>query len=409
MLFILSIVVYLDRVCIGLAAPMIRRDLGLTALQMGAVFSAFALAYGLFEIPCGWLGDRFGPRKMLTRVAVWWSAFTALTGRAAGFYSLWTYRFLFGAGEAGAYPNAASVVARWFPFVERARAQGAVWMASRLGGAIAPLFLVPLQERLGWRTVFYLLGCVGFAWAVIWYGWFRDYPEQKKSVSQAELGVIRDGRVTPSGHAGTPWRILFTSVNMWAVVLMYFTYGYGVNFFFFWMPTYIVEVRGIANFAPFASLPFILGALANGMGGWASDALVKRLGLRWGRRSIGLLGLGGGVFFVLISFVLQNPVLALISLALGFGATDFMLPNCWAVCLDIGKRYAGTVSGFMNTAAQLGGALSLTIIGYFAGRQQWNIAIATMAAMLSVSCLLYLIIDASRPLVRQEVAGEVPR
>jgi MFS family permease len=196
---------------------------------------------------------------------------------------------------------------------------------------------------------------------------------------------------------------------MWAVVLMYFTYGYGVNFFFFWMPTYIVEVRGIANFAPFASLPFILGALANGMGGWASDALVKRLGLRWGRRSIGLLGLGGGVFFVLISFVLQNPVLALISLALGFGATDFMLPNCWAVCLDIGKRYAGTVSGFMNTAAQLGGALSLTIIGYFAGRQQWNIAIATMAAMLSVSCLLYLIIDASRPLVRQEVAGEVPR
>jgi len=402
MLFLLSIITYLDRVCIGSAAPLMRRDLGLTQLQMGAIFSAFALAYGIFEIPGGWLGDRFGPRRMLTRVVVWWSAFTMLTGRVSSFWSLWITRFLFGAGEAGAYPNSSCAIAQWFPFGERARAQGGVWMASRLGGAIAPLIVVPLQAQLGWRNVFYIFGAIGVVWGAGWYLWFRDRPEQKRGVNAQEIKIIREGGAPPPAHAATPWRTLVTSGNLWAVIFMYFTYGYGVNFYFFWMPSYLVEVRGIQNFAPYAALPFLLGAFGNAFGGWTSDALVRRIGLKWGRRTVGLIGQGSSVLFVLLSFASWNPLYAVISLAMGFAAADFMLPNCWAVCLDIGKRHSGTVTGFMNTAAQIGGAIALTVIGYFAGRKQWNIAILTMAIGLLISALLYLVIDASKPLVREE-------
>lgn len=421
MLFLLSIITYVDRVCIGSAAPEMRKELGLTPLQMGAVFSAFSWAYGIFEIPSGWLGDQFGPRKMLTRIVIWWSAFTVLTGRISSYYGLVITRFLFGAGEAGAYPTSACAIARWFPFVERARAQGVVWMASRLGGALAPLIVVPLQRELGWRTVFYMFGGLGVVWAIGWYLWYRDYPDQKPGVNAAEIQVIREGAPPPAAHVSVPWGVLVSSGNLWAVTMMYFTYGYGVQFYFFWMPTYLKEVRGIENFAPYAALPFFLGAIANGLGGWASDALVRRLGLKWGRRTVGLIGLGGSVLLVSLSLLIPsdtrlsfsfpipgwgliavNLPLTVLALAMAFASTDFMLPTCWAVCLDIGKRYSGTVSGFMNTAAQIGGAIAAILIGYFAGRKEWGTAIFTMAVMLLISSLLYLVIDASHPLVREE-------
>lgn len=409
-LFLLSIVTYLDRMAIGGAGPFIRADLHLTPLQLGAVFSAFQLAYGIFEIPSGWMGDRFGPRRMLTRIVLWWSAFTALTGRATGFVSLWFTRFWFGAGEAGAYPNASCAIARWFPFVERARAQGTVWMASRLGGAFAPLIVAPLLDPdrartingfstfIGWRHVFYLFAGLGVLWAAGWYFWYRDSPDQKASVNQAELRVIRDGGPPPARHGATPWGVLLRSVNLWAIVLAYFVYGYGIQFFFFWLPSYLKEVRGIRDWAPYAALPFLLGAAGNALGGWTSDVLVRRFGLRWGRRAVGLLGLGGSVVFVMLSFVFTNPRYAVVSLAVAFASTDFALPNFWAVCLDIGKRYSGTVTGSMNTAAQIGGAIASTAIGFFAGRGQWNIAITSMAVALLASSSLFFVIDASHPL-----------
>lgn len=406
MLFLLSMITYLDRVCIGAAAPLIRRDLGLTALQMGQIFSAFALAYGIFEVPSGWMGDRFGPRGVLTRIVIWWSAFTALTGTVGSFRSLWIVRFLFGAGEAGAFPNSSCAIAHWFPFAERGRAQGVFFMASRLGGAIAPLIVVPLQRQVGWRNVFFIFAAVGVVWAVAWYLWFRDDPEQKRGVSASEREIIRKGAAPPAERVAVPWKVLLTSVNLWAVTLMYFAFGYGVNFYFFWLPSYLVEVRGIQNFAPYAALPFLLAAFADLFGGWTSDALVRRMGLRWGRRTVGLLALSSSVLFVLLSFASWDPMYAVVSLALGFAAADFMVPNCFAICLDIGKRFSGTVTGFMNTAAQIGGAIALTVIGYFAGRKQWNIAIFTMAIGLLISALLYLVIDASRPLVPEEGNSE---
>ena len=232
MLFLLSILTFLDRVCIGSAAPLMRRDLGLTTLQMGGIFSAFSLAYGIFEVPSGWLGDRFGPRRMLTRIVIWWSAFTALTGRVNSFQGLWITRFLFGAGEAGAYPNSSCAIAQWFPFVERARAQAVVWMASGLGGAIAPLIVVPLQRQFGWRNVFTVFEAIGCVWAAGWYVWFRDRPEQKRGVNASEMQIIYGGAPSPSSPTVIPWKVLVTSGNLWAVITGYFASGYAVNFYF---------------------------------------------------------------------------------------------------------------------------------------------------------------------------------
>ena len=177
-LFLLSIVTYLDRVCINSAGPEMQQDLGLSTTQWGYVVSAFLLAYGVFEVPGGWLGDRFGPRLILTRIVVWWSAFTALTGMVRSYVALLIVRALFGAGEAGAYPNASCAISRWFPPRERARAQGIVWMASRLGGALTPFLVYPLVEWWGWRSIFYAFSLPGIVWAVWWWKSFRDYPQE---------------------------------------------------------------------------------------------------------------------------------------------------------------------------------------------------------------------------------------
>src|SRR5512137_646667 len=186
LLFFLSIITYIDRVCIGVASPRMQEELGITPSKWGLVLGAFAISYAAFELPSGALGDRIGPRKVLMRIVLWWSAFTSLTGAATSYIHLLVCRFLFGAGEAGAYPNSSCAIAQWFPFAERARAQGGVWMASRLGGAIAPLIVVPLQAQLGWRNVFYIFGAIGVVWAAGWYLWFRDRPEQKRGVNASE-------------------------------------------------------------------------------------------------------------------------------------------------------------------------------------------------------------------------------
>ena len=400
MLFLVSIITYLDRIAISAAAPKISDELGLSPAQMGLVFSAFVLAYGLFEIPGGWMGDRFGPRLILTRIVVWWSIFTAATGAARSYAVLLACRFLFGAGEAGAYPNCSATISRWFPFAERARAHGMVWTASRLGAAIAPLTVLPLQELLGWRPVFYLFGGVGIVWAAAWYLWCRDSPRQKSGVSPAELVEIEEG-LPPHVHASLGFKRALGSGNLWAVMLMYHTYCYAAYWFFSWMPTYLVKAKGIQAFATYAAVPYLMGAAANLAGGWTSDRMVRAIGLKWGRRLVGMASMGAAGGFMLLSVGLENKTLALVSLALSFAVSDFMLPNCWAVCLDIGKKYAGTVTGSMNMAGQFGATIAAAAYGGMVARWGWNIPLIGLAGLSLVSALLWLLIDPTRQLVRE--------
>ena len=400
MLFLVSVITYLDRISIAAAAPRMQEDLGLSTSQMGDVFSVFTLAYGIFEIPGGWMGDHFGTRLTLTRIVLWWSAFTAATGAVHSFGALIACRFLFGAGEAGAYPNCSCTISRWFPFGERARAQGIVWTASRIGATLTPLTVLPLQAALGWRAVFYLFGGVGVFWAAAWYFWFRDYPRQMPQVSRAELAEI--GQSGAPAHARLSLGRMLGSGNLWAVMLMYHTYCYAAYWFFSWMPTYLAKAKGISAFATYVAAPYLLGALANLAGGWTSDLMVRKIGLRWGRRLVGLVSMGSAGLLMILSLTIENKTLAIVALSLSFAASDFMLPNCWAVCLDIGKTYAGTVTGAMNMAGQFGATIAAKAYGNLVGKWGWNLPLLGLGGLSLISALCWLRIDATKLLVPEE-------
>jgi ACS family glucarate transporter-like MFS transporter len=242
LLVLLFGVTYLDRVCISVAGPRMQEDLHIGSIGWGWVTGVFSISYCLFEIPTGILGDRMGPRRVLTRIVLWWSAFTALTGVVTSYYPLLVIRFLFGAGEAGAFPNASVVVDRWFPSARRATMCGVVLMASQVGGAVAPLLVVPIQIRFGWRASFFVFGTLGVCWSLAWHAWFRDYPTQVHGSELAEhrAAIERPGA---TGHS-FPWRTAFRSESALALVATAFCYVYVYNFFQTWFHTFLVKGRG---------------------------------------------------------------------------------------------------------------------------------------------------------------------
>ena len=289
LLFFLSVVTYLDRVCIGVAGPRMQNELGIAPHQWGWVIGAFTLGYALFEIPGGMMADRWGARVTLTRIVLFWSIFTYATGTVSTLGMLLLVRFLFGAGEAGAFPGATSAISRWFPTHERSRAQGVVWMASRLGGMFSALLVVPIQQRYGWRASFYLFGAMGVVWCVVWYLWYRDRPEDKKGVTAAEIALIRgdvappDGPApvpapapaprAPSAHGGVRWGELVKKGTFWKLLFTYHAYAWGAFFYVGWLHTYLQKGRGFSedDMKIWSALPFLMGAMGNFTGGLLSD------------------------------------------------------------------------------------------------------------------------------------------
>jgi ACS family glucarate transporter-like MFS transporter len=397
-LVLLFAITYIDRVCISVAGPRIQEDLGLDSVAWGWVTAMFTLSYGLFEIPTGAMGDRIGPRRVLTRVVLWWSAFTSLTGLASSYYVLLITRFLFGAGEAGAFPNASIVVSRWFPASQRASISGVLLMASQIGGALAPLLVVPIQIRYGWRASFYMFGLLGVFWAAAWYTWFRDSPAEKTGVSLTELREIAGAPPTPA-HS-FPWRVALRSEAVVAVMATAFCYVYVSNFFQTWFHTFLVKGRGFSEGGLLLSaLPYAVAACANLAGGVASDAFVRRFGLKWGRKSIGIVGLGGAFIFTVLAMITRQQFLTVVLLTVVYGAITFQQSGVFAVCLDIGGRYAGSMVGLMNTSAQVGGLVSSVAYGYIVRRfESYDAPFVPMAALLLVGALLWLRIDASETL-----------
>lgn len=405
-LFFASLITYMDRVCISVAGPVIQTDLDLSLKQWSWVLGAFVLSYGLFEIPAGAMGDRIGPRRVLTRIVAWWSIFTILTGVVQSFRQLVVVRFLFGAGEAGAFPNFSASISRWFPLHERARAQSIVWMASRLGGAISPVLVIPMQQAFGWRATFYIFGAIGLLWATAWHIWFRDRPREKVGVSSQEITEIEAGTDgLPASHSaiGTPWRQLFSKPNLWWIMLMYHSNAWCGFFYLTWMHIFLAKGRGFTpgDLVALSWLPFVFGALANLLGGFTSDWLVKRIGLKWGRRLLGFGGLGLATLFLTATIFTVAKVPTILFLALAYGASDFALPIAWAVCLDVGHQHAGVVTGSMNMAAQVGSFLTTVLFGYIVvwSGGNYNAPLIPIAVMSLVGTLSWLMIDPTKPLV----------
>jgi len=396
MLSLLAIITYLDRVCISVAGPRMQAELGIGPEAWGWVTGMFVLSYGIFEIPSGALGDRIGPRKVLTRIVTWWSAFTALTGVVSNYYLLLVTRFCFGMGEAGAYPNAAAVIARWFPLKRRARTWGIVWMTSQLGGAMAPLLVVPIQVHFGWRMSFYVFSVLGVIWAVAWYAWFRDSPAEMSGVSAAEREELKD--TGPKANHAIPWGIALRSRNLWTLMGIAACYVYALYFFQSWFHTFLVKGR---NFGEgdlwLSSLPYFVGAGANLLGGFASDGLVARFGLKTGRRLVGLVGLGVAALCVAATIVTTSGPWTLLFLSLAYGGMTLQQPGAAAVALDIGRTHAGVIYGFLNTAAQAGGFISSVVFGYLVQHfGSYNAPLVPMVVTLVIGTFLWTRVDPTR-------------
>jgi ACS family glucarate transporter-like MFS transporter len=420
--FLLAVITYLDRICISAAAPVIMDDLHLSVLQMSVVFSAFTLSYSLFEIPSGWLGDVKGPRRVLARIVLWWSGFTMLTAAARGFYSLVAIRFFFGAGEAGAFPNVARSFSRWFPVRERGRANGVMFLGSRIGGMLsAPVALV-IISRWGWRTSFVLFGFLGIAWAAAWFAWYRDRPDDHAAVNREELAWIQqdarsvseageyalhsnDVPATDAGATATPWRMLLRSRNLYAICAMYFAFGYGLYFYFTWLPTFLIKVLGfsVLGGGVFAALPFLLAGIADLVGGWLTDRLSRRHGLRVGRC---YLGFGAFLTCAALVFASTLPVPAVakaVLLAMALGSADLALGACWAVPIDIAPDHAGVITGCMNTLGNLGGLLGPLVVGIAVDRwHSWTFPFYVTAIIYACGACAWLAIDPTMPLASKE-------
>jgi MFS family permease len=406
----LAVITYIDRVAISQAAPFITAELGLSPIQMGWALAAFGWAYALFEIPGGWLGDRIGPRRVLMRIVIWWSVFTAATGWAWNASSLIVIRGLFGAGEAGAFPNLTRVFTTWLPVKERERAQAILWLATRISGAFTPLLVAMLIAALSWQRAFEIFGVIGLVWAVLFYRWYRDVPAEHPAVNQAELALLPPTRDTAIAHGGVPWGRIFSTPSVWLLSIQYMCLAYGWWFYINWLPTYLRNARGtsLRMGALLAGLPLLLG----GVGCLVGAALVPRLARRFGsvalaRRIVAVAGFLGASACIFVFAGIEDPRRAMIVLGFAGFFNDFVMPAAWAGTMDIGGRYSGTVSGAMNMMGSIAGAASVLVVGYLLAWTggNWTMTFYISAAIYLVGAVCWLFLDSHTPIERREEAA----
>jgi MFS transporter, ACS family, glucarate transporter len=400
LIYALAVITYLDRVCISAAAPTITAEFGFTPTQMSYVFSAFTLAYAVFEIPSGWMGDQFGTRLALTRIVLWWSLFTALTGAAFGFWSMMSIRFLFGAGEAGAFPNIARSVSQWLPPAHNGRGLSVSFMGLATGAALSAPLVLTLLKYQGWRWTFLEFGLLGVAWAVVWYRWFRDLPSEHPAVNEAELALIQPAdvpRVEVTHHI--PWRTIFTSRNLWTICAMYFAYAYGLYFYLTWLPTYLIKGRGFSpDYAKwYSALPWVFSAFTFWIGGQLTDRLAKTHGLKIARCGVGATGYAISAILLFIVTQVENNAVAAVLLALAQSSAAATISAAWSVCLDVGRRNPGVITGFMNTFGNVGGTIAPLVTGYVVENYgSWNLPFYLMAGVFVIGALMWLLVDPYR-------------
>jgi sugar phosphate permease len=415
----LAVLTYVQRQGFVAGTPYIKKDLGLDDEQMGYLASVWLVAYGLFQVPGGLLGDRLGARHLLTILVLAWSltagavALTALLppGGWLAFAALLALRFLFGAFQAGGFPGLARVIADWMPAQERGFAQGTVWTFSRLGGFLAPVLVVWLITRVfgGWALPLWLLAALGLLWCALFWPWFRNRPEEMRQVNEAECALIAIGntRLPTPRKSSLPWSRFLGSRNVWALCLMYGFVGFAGNFITSLLNIYLRDHRHLADetTAWVAGLPLAAGVVSCLLGGVLSDWLIRRTGSRkWGRRLVGGLALvGAGLACLSVIWAAEVWLIAL-SFSAWFFFNDATMGPAWASCADVGERYAGTLSGAMNMTGAFLGALGMALAGKLLRRGADEAMFVLFACSYGLAALCWLAVDVTKPLVPHEVA-----
>ncbi len=393
-------ITYMDRVNIASAVPVIQKDMGFSMITIGWIFASFRWGYAFFQIPGGWLGDRIGGRRALALVVVWWSIFTSLTAFAWNAASMGIFRFFFGVGEAGAFPIATRSLSRWMLPTERGFAQGITHAASRLGAALTPALVVMMMIRFGWRLPFFVFGLIGLGWAAVWYWYYRDSPGQHLRMNAAERRLIEDAiGIRTVSVQSVPWRGILRSPSLWTLSLMYFCYGYSIDIYLDWFPKYLNEHRGfnLTQMGMYASLPLLAGAAGDLLGGTVSDRCARRFGnLKVARRAVALAGfLLAAVFILPATFTHHSTASVLYSCVAVFGL-EVTVGVSWAIPLDIGGDYAGSVASVMNTFGNLGSAVSPVLLAYLVGMYGWNMPFLVCSALCIGGATLSLGINADQ-------------
>lgn len=396
LLFFLILITFLDRTSISLVGVRIKREFHLSNEQFGWALGAFALAYALFEIPSGALGDRIGQRAVFIRIVLWWSLFTVLTGATTGLLSLICTRFLFGAGEAGAFPNGSAAISRWFPVTETSRGISSLMIGSAAGAAIAPLIVIPIASAYGWRAPFFVNGLIGFIWVIICYVWFRNEPAEMKNISTKEKILIENSRHGIKRGDQFSWRITLANRSVRALVAATFFSQWALYFFIAWMPVYLQEGRHFSenSMKTITSSLFMAGIIGGLSAGFFSDWIVKKKGLRFGRRLIGTVVLGIMSVLFLAAALTPSNMLAVGCLIFCY----FFIPvngiNILSTCVDIGKSKAGTVAGIVNCAGQTGAFFLAIVFGKIAdATHSFNAPLFVIAGVLLIGCVLWLAVD----------------
>ncbi len=421
LIFLVYVLMFVDRINISIAAKHIIPEYGLTDLEFGSIFSAFVLGYALAQIPGGWLGDRFGPRRVMTWAIVWWSTFTAITALAGDLAAMLPFgvvasfaivRALIGLGEAAAPPSGNRMIANWAAAQERGLATGVTLSGSALGAALTPPLIVWVMVTWGWREAFYVSGAAGVLVALIWYRLTADTPAEHPAVSREERAYIAGDEVPEESTAArraTPWRRLFARRDLWYLTGAYAVLGYNAYFYFAWFYLYLVNERGFSleRGGFYTMAPFLTMAVAGPIGGWLSDRLCQRYGRRGGRCGLGFTSMLLTGVFVYLGAATEQAVAAVVLLSLSTGTLLLGAAAFWATTIDVAQEHAGTVSGLMNMGGNLGGTLSPSLTPYLAEQHSWQAALYVMAALNLIGAVLWLGIHPERQL-EPESASSLP-
>jgi sugar phosphate permease len=340
-------ITYMDRVVLSSTTTDMRKALGFDLITMSYIVAAFRWSYALFQVPGGLFGDMIGPRRALTVIVIWWSAFTSFTAMAGSATVMIAVRFLFGVGEAGAFPIATRSLSRWILATERGFAQGVTHAGSRLGSAVTPPIVAWIIFEYGWRAPFFVFGTLGIVWAIAWYLYYRDSPDEHEGVNASELELIHTGGAAQKKNLGAvPWGKILSSPTLWFLCVMYFCYNYSLSVYVDWFPTYLREARGmtLAQMGFYASLPLLAGTAGDLLGGWCSDIVLKRTNnVNLARRWVAIAGFAVCALATVPAALASDVQTSVAFYSLAFFSLEWTVGISWAVPLDIGGDFAGSL------------------------------------------------------------------